>query len=86
LGELFRQRGEEGDLEKAEKEYHLAIQLNPSYPEPYEGLGLIYYKRGEKEKARAQFERYLSLAPDAKDKRYIEHYLKKIKQGTQRSS
>lgn len=86
LGELFRQRGEEGDIEKAEKEYHLAIQLNPSYPEPYEGLGIIYYKRGEKEKARAQFERYLSLAPDAKDKGYIEHYLKELKQGTQRSS
>ncbi|MFQ5801038.1 MAG: M48 family metalloprotease, partial [Candidatus Hydrothermarchaeales archaeon] len=80
LGEIFRQRGEEGDRQKAEREYQLAIQHNPSYPESYKGLGLIYYKRGEKEKARAQFERYLSLVPEARDKGYIEHYLQDIEQ------
>lgn len=76
LGEVFRQRGEERDQEKAQKDYQEALQHDPSYPEPYKGLGLIYYKLGEKEKAKSQFERYLSLAPEAKDKDYIQQYLK----------
>lgn len=80
LGELFRQRGEEGDREKAEKEYQLAVQYNPSYPEPYKGLGVVYYKKGDKEEARAQFEKYLSLVPNPSDKGYIEQYLQSIKQ------
>ena len=69
---------EEGDEDKAEKEYHMAIEYNPSYPEPHKGLGIVYYKRGEKERAKANFEKYLFLAPDAKDKAYIEQYLRNM--------
>jgi predicted Zn-dependent protease len=78
LGEVFRQRGEKGDTERAEKEFNLALQYDPSLPDPYKGLGLIYYKKGEKDKARTQFERYLTFVPDAKDKAYIEQYLRDI--------
>jgi predicted Zn-dependent protease len=75
LGELYRQRSEEGDREKAEEEYRLAARYDPSYPEPHKMLGLIYYKEGQWEEAREELELYLSLAPDAQDRGYIEQYL-----------
>ncbi len=78
LGELFRQRGEDGDREKAEREYQLAIQYDPSHPDPYKRLGLFYYKQGKKEKAKPQFEKYLSLVPDANDIEYIKKYLQRF--------
>ena len=79
LGEVYRQRGEERDKERAEEEYHLSVHYNPSYPEPHKGLGLIYYKKGWLEEARTEFERYLSLAPHAEDREYIEQYLQQLK-------
>ena len=78
LGEVHRQRDEEGDKKKAEKEYQLASQYNPSYPEPHKGLGLIYYKQGLNKEAGVEFRRYLQLAPAAKDKSYVEQYLHEI--------
>lgn len=76
LGEVYRKRNEDGDQPKAEKQYHLAIQYDPSYPPSYRGLGLIYLKQGHREKARAELQRYLSLAPQAHDRGFIEQYLK----------
>jgi len=78
LGEVLRQRGDAGDQDRAEKEYRQAAQYDPAYPESYKGLGLVYYKQGKKEKARAELKRYLSLAPQAKDRGYIEQYLQQI--------
>jgi predicted Zn-dependent protease len=79
LAEIHRQRGEEGDRERAQKEYQLARQYNEWYPEPYKGLGLIHYKQGQKEEAREAFEKYLLLAPNASDKGYIEEYLRDMR-------
>lgn len=76
LGETYRQRAQKGDNEMAEKEYHLAIDVGRSYAEPYRGLGLIYHRQGLMEKAREAFDRYLSLAPQAKDKEFILQHLK----------
>jgi len=56
----------------------LASKYDPSFPEPHKGLGLIYYKQGLMEKASTEWRRYLSLAPKAKDKKYIEQYLHEI--------
>jgi predicted Zn-dependent protease len=78
LAELLQQRGAQGDQEKAEGEYHLAIDLDPSLAEPHRGLGVLFYKRGQMNLARECFDRYLALNPEAKDRAYIEQYLEAI--------
>ena len=79
LGEVFRQRGEEGDVEKGEAEYLVAAQYDSSYPDPHKALGLIYLKQGKSRKAREAFEQYLFLSPQAQDRPYIEQYLEDLK-------
>ena len=76
LGELYRQRNDEGDREKALNEYNLSIQYDPSNPAPHKGIGLIYYKLERYQEAKAEFEKYLTLFPDADDAAYIEQYIK----------
>jgi beta-barrel assembly-enhancing protease len=78
LGELYRQRDEKEDRDRALKEYNLAVGYDPSYPEPHKALGLIYYKQGFMEKSGEELERYLFLAPDAGDRGYIEQFIEKI--------
>ena len=82
LGEVYRQRAKEGDRESAEKQYLTALERDPSYAYSYKGLGLIYMKQGEKKKAREQFQIYLSLFPDPKDRGYIEQYLRELGEET----
>lgn len=76
LGEAYRLRGNEGDLALAEREYTLALELAPGFAPSYRALGLLLYKRGEKQRSAPLFRRYLELAPDAPDRAYVEHYLK----------
>jgi tetratricopeptide (TPR) repeat protein len=75
LGESYRQRNEEEDREKALEEYNLSATYDPSYPEPHKGAGLIYYKQGLKQAAKAEFEKYLMLSPNADDAGYIQQYI-----------
>ena len=75
LGEICRQRELQGDGNKAKDYYTRAIDLHPSYPEPHRGIGLVYYKEGEKARAKSSFEAYLIYAPDAPDKAYIQGYI-----------
>jgi Tfp pilus assembly protein PilF len=81
LAELFRQRGVEGDLDRAETEYQIAIVLEPQFAEPHRGMGLLYYKKGRTDLARAHFKKYLELNPGAKDRAYIEQFLREIETG-----
>jgi predicted Zn-dependent protease len=76
LGELYRQRNLEADKEKALNEYNLSIECDPSNPAPHRGLGLIYYKLERYREAKVEFEKYLTLFPDADDAAYIEQYIK----------
>ena len=78
LGELYRQRNEEDDIKKAIDEYHLSVDYDPSNPDPHKALGIIYYKQGLKGKSKEEFERYLLLEPNAKDRGYIEQYIKEL--------
>ncbi|HUT70272.1 MAG TPA: M48 family metalloprotease [Desulfatiglandales bacterium] len=75
LGEVCRQRARENDITRAKEYYEKAILLDPSYPEPYKAVGLIYYKEGEKRLARRSFESCLSLSPHEPDSAYIRGYL-----------
>ena len=76
LGEAYRLRAEDGDLEKAEREYTLSIELSSKFAPAFRALGLLRYKRAQKSLAAPLFRRYLDLAPDAPDRDYIEAYMK----------
>jgi beta-barrel assembly-enhancing protease len=79
LGEIFRQRGEEGDPEEAKSYYRRASVHTPSLAEAYRGLGLILFKEGEKASARKVLEQYLTLSPDAKDRTHIDHCIEQCR-------
>jgi len=79
LGEIYRQRGEKDDRQKAEEEYHQSLSCDPNFPLPRKGLGTIYYKQGMTNKAVNEFEKYLQLLPDALDREYIKQYIQHLK-------
>ncbi len=79
LGEIYRQRGEKEDSQKAEEEYRQALNCDPNYPLPRKGLGIIYYKQGMTNKSVDEFEKYLQLLPDALDREYIKQYIQHLK-------
>ncbi len=77
-GEVYRLRGESGDLDLALEDYR-ASSLSPnSPPAAFRGIGLICRQRGEKTEARAALDRYLELAPDAPDSAFIKNYLSEL--------
>jgi len=78
MGEVYRQMGEEDDRANAIEAYNQAISCDREYPEPYKGLGIIYYKQKLYVKSKAAFEQYLLLDPDAEDKGYIEQYIQRM--------
>jgi len=82
LGEVFRQNNGAGDMDRAEQEYKLALEYSPSYPEPYRTLGILYYKQSRWKESERMLDKYLSLAPSAPDKGYVEQYLEEIKAKT----
>lgn len=75
-GEAYRRRGEAGDMQKAEASYRGAIQAAPGFAPSYRALGIILLKDGKKAEAARSFERYLELAPQAADRKYVESYLR----------
>ena len=78
LGEAYRQRNEQGDSDKAEQQYRMAIEGAPQFAPSYRALGLIYYRRSDMVRAAPLLNRYLDLAPDASDREYVETYLAQI--------
>ncbi len=63
------------DEARAREHYERAAELDPTYAEPFRGLGLLYYQANDPAKARMAFERYLTLKPDAPDGRRIREYV-----------
>jgi predicted Zn-dependent protease len=60
---------------RALEHYERAAALDPTFPDPYRQLGFLYYQQKDRAKAKAAFERYLALKPDAPDARRIREYL-----------
>lgn len=75
LGELYRQKGQQGDTEKAEQNYRKAISCDPRHADPYKALGLIQYKKGDKKTAQKNLRTYLTLSPQSRDRAYLESYI-----------
>jgi len=75
LGETCRQDMKKADTAKAREHYQKAALLDPEYAEPHRAMGLLAYKQNDREQARRSLERYLALAANAPDRRYIEEML-----------
>ncbi len=74
-GEMFRQRGEDGDRKRAMDAYRHSIEGGAAPPEAYKNLGYLYLKSGDVAAAQKSFRTYLELDPDASDRAMIEFYI-----------
>jgi hypothetical protein len=74
LGEAYRLRNEEGDVERSVEAYQTARLHAPVFAPTYRALGLYHMKNDEPIQADDYFGQYLELQPDAHDRGYIEHY------------
>ena len=63
-------------MQKAEADYRSAIQAAPGFAPSYRALGIVLLKDGRKAEAVSSFQRYLELAPQAQDRKYVESYLR----------
>ncbi len=61
LGNSYHIRGE---LALAEREYRIALGLNPSYPFGYFSLGVLAAERGNLDQAEISFRKAITLRPD----------------------
>jgi predicted Zn-dependent protease len=74
-GEMYRQRGEEGDLELAIDAYNISIEQETVPAAAYKNLGYLYLKTKDMPSAQANFRKYLEADPEATDRAMIEFYL-----------
>lgn len=79
LGETFRQSGEKGDIKEAKRYFNKAVSMDKPSADAYKGLGLLHFKEGSRAEAARAFRSYISLAPHARDRTYIEDYLSQCK-------
>ncbi len=77
-GELNRIRGEEGDAERAISNYHRALETLDAPAETSRSMGLVFWRSGRAEEARAAFQRYLGARVDAPDREMVESYVKEL--------
>ncbi|MGQ0579036.1 MAG: M48 family metalloprotease [Betaproteobacteria bacterium] len=76
LGEAYRLRGQDGDTLRAEQAYLKAVSVSPEFAPSHRALGVHYLKANQYTEAARYLSRYLELAPEAKDRTYIQNYLK----------
>jgi predicted Zn-dependent protease len=81
LGEAYRLRQENDDLEKAESTLLNFIGHSQSYTDAYLSLGIICLKKGRYTDAKGHFQTYLARKPDTKDSDYVFQYLKQTEEG-----
>jgi predicted Zn-dependent protease len=75
LGEAYRLRGGEGDSLRSEKAYLKALADAPDFAPTYRALGIHFLKTGQYSESIRHLTRYLEVAPDARDRKYVENYL-----------
>jgi len=75
LGEAYRRRNANGDSANAMAAYRAAIAATGAPSAAHRGLGLVALKAGQKNFARDEFQKYLSLTPMASDRTTVEYYL-----------
>lgn len=78
-GEVYRLRGNAGDLDRALADYQLASESSDAPPQALRGIGLIARQRGDAAMARDAIGRYLERMPDAPDAALMQSYLSELK-------
>lgn len=71
-GELYRARGKESDLTKAEGFYRQSISGDAAPAESWRSLGMLLLRQGKSSEGRKMLRRYLEIAPAAADRAMIE--------------
>jgi tetratricopeptide (TPR) repeat protein len=79
-GEMYRLRGEEGDVEKAIEAYQKAVMETECPAEAFRSLGLLYKAQGNVDNARKYFTEYLERNPDSVDREMIINMLSRSPQ------
>jgi predicted Zn-dependent protease len=77
-GEVYRIRGNAGDLDAALADYQAAISAGGEPPQTHRGLGFIFRSRNQPNEAQASFARYLESEPKAPDAAMIRSYLEAL--------
>jgi serine/threonine-protein kinase len=67
-----------GDTSTALTQLKTSVEADPNYAPTWRGLGLVYEKLNDKDKARAAYHRYLQLAPNAGDADNIRNRLERL--------
>ncbi len=78
-GELYRLRNQDEDEASAIESYERALSLGGAPRETSRALGLLFLRRGQKDRARLAFERYLADTPTAEDRAMILSYLEQLR-------
>jgi regulator of sirC expression with transglutaminase-like and TPR domain len=82
LAQRAREAAERAEhVRRALAAYDTAVALDATAPQPPRELGFLHYQEGDTARARAAFERYLALAPDAPDAGRIREYLVELGRG-----
>ena len=77
-GEVHRLRANDKDLDAAIADFQAATAIGGEPPETHRGLAMIYRQRNQTAEARASFQRYIDVAPDAPDIPMIKSYLEEL--------
>jgi len=59
------------DTKSAEAAFSAALKLDPTFPAAHRGMGMVYVLLGKNAEAKAAYNRYLQLAPEAPDRDQI---------------
>jgi len=65
---------------RAEETYRKALDVDPRFVDSHRGLGLLCLDQEKPELAQDYFQAYLTLAPEAKDRRFVSSLLVKAQQ------
>ena len=63
------------DTKSAQAAFGAALKLDPTLPSAHRGMGMVYVLLGKNAEAKAEYTRYLQLAPDAPDRDQIARVL-----------
>lgn len=74
-GEVYRRRGDPGDLQQAISHYRTALAFPDAPAVTHRSLGYALIKTGDKEAGRQALRQYLALTPDATDRAMVEFSL-----------
>lgn len=79
LGEGYRLRNDSGDEELAVEQYRKSVAAFPDYAPAWGALGRYYARKGERALAIEHLERFLALAPGAKEAPFARQALDKLR-------